>query len=200
MGLFDCKSILNVILASIVAFYVIRDYKSRKVDIFSIGATTTINAETAHKKLIEHNKIWNGTSEIIQVTDGIYVGIGFSLANVIIIETNQSLIIIHTTESISAALDIRKSFNESTPKSTHSKPISTIIYTHYQVSMLMVLVDNYGDFLSVDKDCYNKWLFILYYGSFNIIYNFIINFYHYFLYQVCSLYKSKSHCGVAGLP
>eukprot|EP01084_Bolivina_argentea_P279073 477046_1 len=110
MGLFDCKSILNVILASIVAFYVIRDYKSRKVDIFSIGATTTINAETAHKKLIEHNKIWNGTSEIIQVTDGIYVGIGFSLANVIIIETNQSLIIIHTTESISDFLLVDKDY------------------------------------------------------------------------------------------
>eukprot|EP01084_Bolivina_argentea_P317162 549873_1 len=44
----------------------------------------------------------------------IYVGIGFSFANVIIMETD-------TTESISAALDIRKSFDESTPKSTHCK-------------------------------------------------------------------------------
>eukprot|EP01084_Bolivina_argentea_P051112 94001_1 len=40
------------------------------------------------------------------------------------------------SQSISAALDIRKSFNESTPKSTHCKQYKT---------MLMVLVDNYGE-------------------------------------------------------
>ena len=52
------------------------------------------------------------------------------LANVIILETEKSLVI-DTTESESAATALRKSFNESTPISVHSKPISTIIYTHF---------------------------------------------------------------------
>lgn len=131
MATFDRKSIIIAVLLAIVAFYVIRDYKSNKIDLFDIASKSEINPKTANEKLIHHNKIWNDTAEIIKVTDGVYVGIGFALANVIILETDKSLIIVDTTESISAANQLRKSFNESTPKSTHSKPISTIIYTHF---------------------------------------------------------------------
>ena len=125
------KNVLITILASIVVYDLGKNYLNKKIDIYSIGEQTSITAQTANDKLKVHSKIWNNTAEIIQVTDGVYVGIGFALANVIILETDKSLVIIDTTESISAALELRKAFNDSTPPSTHSKPISTIIYTHF---------------------------------------------------------------------
>ncbi len=63
--------------------------------------------------------------EVIQVTDGVYVAVGFALANVIMVEGDDGLIIIDTTEGMDAARAVRAEFDR-----ISSKPVRAIIYTH----------------------------------------------------------------------
>lgn len=66
------------------------------------------------------------TPRIINVTDGVYVAIGYGLANSILIEGNDGVIIIDTLESVAAARPVRQLFRRIT-----KKPVKAIIYTHY---------------------------------------------------------------------
>ncbi len=62
---------------------------------------------------------------IEKVTDGIYVAVGYALANVILIETAEGNVIIDTTESVKAAAEIREDFQD-----ISDAPVRAIIYTH----------------------------------------------------------------------
>ena len=64
--------------------------------------------------------------EVIEVTDGVHVAIGFGLANSVLLEGEDGVVIIDTMESAEAALPVKKAFNKITPK-----PVRGIIYTHY---------------------------------------------------------------------
>ncbi|MEA3470090.1 MAG: alkyl sulfatase dimerization domain-containing protein [Thermodesulfobacteriota bacterium] len=63
--------------------------------------------------------------EIITVTDGVHVAIGYGLANSILIEGDDGVIIVDTLESVEAAIPVKKAFDSIT-----SKPVKAIIYTH----------------------------------------------------------------------
>jgi alkyl sulfatase BDS1-like metallo-beta-lactamase superfamily hydrolase len=63
--------------------------------------------------------------EVIQVTDGIYVAVGYALANVIMIEGDDGLLIVDTTESVAAAQQIKAEFDK-----ISNKPVKAIVYTH----------------------------------------------------------------------
>jgi alkyl sulfatase BDS1-like metallo-beta-lactamase superfamily hydrolase len=63
--------------------------------------------------------------EIITVTDGVYVAVGYGLANAILIEGDDGVIIVDTLESVEAARPVKEAFNRIT-----SKPVKAIIYTH----------------------------------------------------------------------
>ena len=63
--------------------------------------------------------------QIYRVADKIHVAVGFAASNVAMIEAENSLIIIDTTESTAAAEAILERF-----RAISDKPISTIIYTH----------------------------------------------------------------------
>lgn len=63
---------------------------------------------------------------ISQVTEGVHVAIGFALANSILLEGPDGLIIVDTTETIAAAEKIYQEFRKISP----SKPIKAIMYTH----------------------------------------------------------------------
>jgi len=63
---------------------------------------------------------------VIKVTDGVYVAIGFGLANSELIVGNDGVIIVDTMESVEAAIPVKKAFREIT-----RKPVKAIIYTHY---------------------------------------------------------------------
>ena len=63
--------------------------------------------------------------DIVKVTDGVYSGIGFGLANSIMIETNDSLVIVDTLGSEERATEMLEEFRK-----ISSKPIKAIIYTH----------------------------------------------------------------------
>ncbi len=62
---------------------------------------------------------------IEKVTEGIHVAIGYALANVIVIESEEGNIIIDTTECVEAAGEIKEDLEEIT-----DAPTRAIIYTH----------------------------------------------------------------------
>jgi len=64
--------------------------------------------------------------EIIEVTKGVYVAIGYGLANSILLEGDDGVIIVDTMESAEAAAPVKAAFNR-----ISSKPVKAIIYTHY---------------------------------------------------------------------
>ena len=63
--------------------------------------------------------------DIVEVTDGVYSGIGFGLANSIMIETSDGLVIVDTLGSEERATEMLEEFRK-----ISSKPIKAIIYTH----------------------------------------------------------------------
>ena len=62
---------------------------------------------------------------VVEVTDGVYVAIGYALANTIMIVGDDGVIIVDTTESMSAARAVKAEFDKIT-----DKPVRAIIYTH----------------------------------------------------------------------
>ena len=63
--------------------------------------------------------------EVITVTEGIHVAIGFSLANSMMIEGEEGKIIIDTTGTIETGREVRSIFDQINPH-----PIKAVIYTH----------------------------------------------------------------------
>ncbi len=79
------------------------------------GANPDLSAHTAEFK-----------REVIKVTDGVYVAVGFGLANSILLVGEDGVIIIDTMESAEAAEAVKAEFLK-----ISSKPVKAIIYTHY---------------------------------------------------------------------
>ena len=63
--------------------------------------------------------------ELIEVTEGIYVGVGYGLANSIMVETSDNVVIIDTLGSEENAQELYDKFRKVT-----DKPVKAIIYTH----------------------------------------------------------------------
>lgn len=80
-----------------------------------VGADPDLDAHTAEFK-----------KEVIKVTDGVYVDVVFGLANSILLEGDDGVVIVDTMESAEAALPVKAAFNKIT-----AKPLKAIIYTHY---------------------------------------------------------------------
>jgi alkyl sulfatase BDS1-like metallo-beta-lactamase superfamily hydrolase len=66
--------------------------------------------------------------QVIRVTEGVYVAVGYGLANSILLEGRDAVVIVDTTESMKAATEIKKTFDQIT-----SKPIKAIVYTHSHI-------------------------------------------------------------------
>jgi alkyl sulfatase BDS1-like metallo-beta-lactamase superfamily hydrolase len=79
---------------------------------------------------------------IEKVDDNIYVAIGYGLANSILIEGKDSVIIVDCMESIEAGIDVKRAFDSIT-----TKPLKAIIYTHFHTdhtSGATALAGNYN--------------------------------------------------------
>ena len=63
---------------------------------------------------------------VYTVTKGVYIAIGYALANSICIETQTGLIIVDCLEDVGAARTVCKEFK----RLTSNKPIKSIIFTH----------------------------------------------------------------------
>ena len=80
-----------------------------------MGVNPDLAAQTAEFK-----------QEVIKVTDGVYVAVGYGLANSILLEGNEGVIIVDTMESAEAAAAVKVAFKKVT-----RKPVRAIVYTHY---------------------------------------------------------------------
>jgi len=62
---------------------------------------------------------------MLQVTDGVWVAVGYALANSILLEGREGLVVVDVTECERAARKIRDAFSRISNKS-----IVAVIYTH----------------------------------------------------------------------
>ncbi len=92
------------------------------------------HGETSHGPLGEvpstvMPSLWHHSAEfeqeVIEVTDGVWVAVGFALANSIMVEGDDGVVIIDVTESVEEAERVWAAFSEVT-----DKPIVALIYTH----------------------------------------------------------------------
>ncbi|MBN4046767.1 alkyl/aryl-sulfatase [bacterium AH-315-P07] len=93
---------------------------------FLLVSTVAVSAwaQTSNKDLlVAHSAEFR--QEVIQVTEGVYVAIGFGLANSILIEGEDGVIIIDTMEGPKSAKAVKAEFDKIT-----DKPVKAIIYTH----------------------------------------------------------------------
>ena len=91
----------------------------------SCSETTTVESTEPQtpEDLIAHSKEFQ--KELITVTDGVHVAVGYALANSILIEGEKTNIIIDTTGSEETATEVKDMFD-----AINSNPVETIIYTH----------------------------------------------------------------------
>jgi alkyl sulfatase BDS1-like metallo-beta-lactamase superfamily hydrolase len=80
-------------------------------------------SQKVHPTLAAHSQIFNKRVE--KVTDGVYVAIGYALANSIMLEGDDGLVIVDVTESVESGRAVMAAFRE-----ISSKPIKALIYTH----------------------------------------------------------------------
>src|SRR6266542_7080212 len=64
--------------------------------------------------------------EVVKVTDRVHVAVGYGLANAILIEGKDGVVIVDTLESAEVAQAVRAEFRKRT-----AKPVRAIIYTHH---------------------------------------------------------------------
>ena len=77
-----------------------------------------------HPKLLATNDYWN-PPQVHKVTDGVYSAVGFDIANSIMIEGDDGLIIVDTLSTYEDAKEVIAEFRKIT-----DKPVKAIIYTH----------------------------------------------------------------------
>ncbi len=63
--------------------------------------------------------------KVYKVTDGVYQAVGFALANSIMIEGDDGIVIVDVTESVETAREVMAEFRKIT-----DKPVKALIYTH----------------------------------------------------------------------
>ncbi|RMG83600.1 MAG: alkyl/aryl-sulfatase, partial [Bacteroidetes bacterium] len=76
------------------------------------------------EELVRHSDEFS-PPEVVKVTDGIYVAIGFGLANSILIEGDGGNIIVDCMESNEAARRVKEAF-----RAINDRPVKALIYTH----------------------------------------------------------------------
>jgi alkyl sulfatase BDS1-like metallo-beta-lactamase superfamily hydrolase len=85
---------------------------------------TVYAGKAADKELAEHTVEFR--REIVKVTEGVYAAVGYGLANSILLEGDNGVVIVDVMESVEAAASVKKAFENIT-----LKPVKAIIYTHY---------------------------------------------------------------------
>lgn len=88
-----------------------------------VVSTPTAAKTSASQVLAEHSGIFRKGVE--QVCAGVYVAIGYSLANVILLEGEDGVVIVDTLESRGRAEEVLAAFREIT-----TKPVKAVILTH----------------------------------------------------------------------
>jgi len=79
----------------------------------------------AQEKIEGHTKTFD-VPKVVKVVDGVYQAIGYALANMIMIEGPDGIVIVDTTESQAVAKNILQEFRKIT-----DKPLKGIVMTHF---------------------------------------------------------------------
>ena len=88
------------------------------------GATAMAQEFAGRDKLRAHSAEFR--QEVIKVTEGVHVAVGFDIANAILIEGPDGAIIVDTLMSVATARQVRAAFEK-----ISRQPIRAIIYTHH---------------------------------------------------------------------
>ncbi|CAK8689077.1 unnamed protein product [Clavelina lepadiformis] len=126
--LFEIR-VLNLLVAVICIGFIISTasaIRRSKRDVFQWPSSDAIEL------IKRHNEIYN-EKRVVKVRDGVHVAIGYALANMILLEGTDGIIIVDTTENPDAALEIYDQFQKIT-----TKPLKGIIVTHFHAD------HNYG--------------------------------------------------------
>ena len=89
--------------------------KEEKLEPLDVGSNPDLAAHSVEFK-----------QEVIKVTDGVYVAVGFGLANSVLLEGDDDVVIVDAMESEEAAIPVKEAFSKIT-----AKPVKAIIFTHY---------------------------------------------------------------------
>jgi alkyl sulfatase BDS1-like metallo-beta-lactamase superfamily hydrolase len=87
-------------------------------------------AVSANPDLVALNAGWVPPT-VYNVTDGVYVAVGYGRANPVLIEGTDGLIIVDPGESTTSAEMVKAAYNEHLDDIFSKKPVKAIIYTHY---------------------------------------------------------------------
>ena len=79
--------------------------------------------DPVHAKLAAHTAEFE--KKVYQVTDGVHQAVGFGLANSILVEGDQCVVVVDGMGSVESAGAVRAAFEE-----ISAKPIGALIYTH----------------------------------------------------------------------
>lgn len=112
------KILIGIIIVVIAGFAGIWFYSNRAIKKMSPPIPVGAN-----KTLTEHSKIFKKGVE--KVGDNIFVAIGYGIANSIMIEGDDGVIIVDTMTTLEEAAEVLSEFRKITPK-----PVKAIIYTH----------------------------------------------------------------------
>ena len=95
--------------------------------LWTVGCSDSIPLEATDSStpedLVSHSEEFR--REVIEVTEGVHVAVGFALANAILVEGENSNIIIDTTGTVETAREVKEIFD-----TINSNPVEAIIYTH----------------------------------------------------------------------
>jgi alkyl sulfatase BDS1-like metallo-beta-lactamase superfamily hydrolase len=80
-------------------------------------------AGAAHPELVAHSSEFE--RKVYEVVPGVHVAVGFGLANSILLEGDDGVVIVDVTESVETAREVKAAFDEIT-----TKPIRALVYTH----------------------------------------------------------------------
>ena len=92
--------------------------------IFTAARWTLAQEFDGREKLRAHSQEFR--KEVVKVTDGVYVAVGFSLGNSILIEGSDGVIIVDTLSNVNDARAVKAEFDK-----ISRKPVRAIIYTHH---------------------------------------------------------------------
>nr|XP_039266186.1 putative alkyl/aryl-sulfatase YjcS [Styela clava] len=88
--------------------------------------TSESDMTEATRDLIVHSRKEFLNPEVIKVTDNVHVAVGFAIANSVMIEGDDGLIIVDTTESGEIMQNIMEEFRK-----ISTKPVKAVVFTHH---------------------------------------------------------------------
>lgn len=92
-----------------------------------VNLAFTVAAPTVPPRLTEHSR--RMAQRIYRVADRVYCAVGYALANIIFVVGDDGIVVIDTTEAVSAAKRIYEDFCAIDPRHA-GLPVKAVVYTH----------------------------------------------------------------------